>query len=99
VLGFCDSRNGGPAISFRSSQIATIQALVSSGLGISLIPAMAAGHRSEGSPVYVAFRAPRPRRTIVALWPTQRPPGRAAGEFLKLLSARRAGDRELNEVE
>jgi LysR family hydrogen peroxide-inducible transcriptional activator len=89
VLGFCDSRHGGPAISFRSSQIATIQALVSSGLGISLIPAMAARDRREDSPVYVAFHAPKPRRTIVALWPTQRPPGRAAGEFLKLLSARR----------
>lgn len=88
VLGFCDGRKGGPAISFRSSQIATIQALVSSGLGISLIPAMATRHRHDDSPAYLPFHAPRPQRTIVALWPNQRPPGRAAAEFLKLLVSR-----------
>ena len=88
VLGFCDSRQVAPAISFRSSQIATIQALVTSGLGISLIPAMAARHRHDDSPTYLPFQSPKPRRTIVALWPNQRPPGRAAAEFLKLLAVR-----------
>ena len=45
VLGFCDRRDVKPKISFRSAQLETVQALVVAGLGISLIPAMAA--RSE----------------------------------------------------
>jgi len=28
------------------------------------------------------------QRKIVAVWPKQRPPGRAASEFLKMVSAR-----------
>lgn len=88
VLGFCDRRDVRPKISFRSAQLETIQALVASGLGISLIPAMAAHNRRDGMPVYRSFEAPRPERTIVALWPKQRPPARAANEFLKMVEAR-----------
>jgi LysR family hydrogen peroxide-inducible transcriptional activator len=87
VLGFCDRRDVKPKISFRSSQIETIQALVSSGLGISLIPAMAARSRREDLSKYRSFQAPRPSRKIVSVWPKQRPPGRAAAEFLKMVSA------------
>jgi LysR family hydrogen peroxide-inducible transcriptional activator len=87
VLGFCDRRDVTPQISFRSSQLETIQALVSSGLGLSLIPAMAAGRKREGAPVYRSLPSPRPERKIVTVWPKQRPPGRAAREFLKLVSA------------
>ena len=88
VLGFCDRRELKPKISFRSSQLETIQALVSSGLGISLIPAMAARREREDLPEYRSLQRPRPERTIVAVWPKQRPPSRAAHEFLKLVSAR-----------
>jgi len=88
VLGFCDRRNVKPKISFRSAQLETIQALVSSGLGISLIPAMAARSEREDLPEYRSLQSPRPERKIVAVWPKQRPPGRAANEFLKLVSTR-----------
>jgi LysR family hydrogen peroxide-inducible transcriptional activator len=88
VLGFCNRRDVRPKISFRSSQLETIQALVAAGLGISLIPAMAARSQHEDLPEYRSFRAPRPERKIVAVWPKQRPPSRAAGEFLKLVGAR-----------
>lgn len=88
VLGFCDRRDVKPRISFRSSQLETIQALVSSGLGISLVPAMAARGKRTGSPEYRSLRSPKPERKIVAAWPKQRPPGRAANEFLKMLSSR-----------
>jgi len=87
VLGFCERRDFKPAISFRSAQLETIQALVSSGLGISLIPAMAARINREDLPEYRSLRSPRPERKIVALWPKQRPPARAANEFLKLVAA------------
>jgi LysR family hydrogen peroxide-inducible transcriptional activator len=88
VLGFCDRRDVKPRISFRSSQLETIQALVTSGLGISLIPAMAARREREDLPEYRSLQSPRPERKIVAVWPKQRPPGRAASEFLKVVLAR-----------
>ena len=91
VLGFCDRRGVKPEISFRSAQLETIQALVSSGLGISLIPAMAARGAREDGLEYRSLQSPRPARKIVAVWPKQRPPGRAANEFLKMVSARCGG--------
>jgi LysR family hydrogen peroxide-inducible transcriptional activator len=86
VLNFCDRRDVHPQISFRSAQLETIQALVRSGLGISLIPAMAAGDKRKGAPEYRPLQPPKPERRIVTLWPKNRPPGRAATEFLKLLT-------------
>jgi LysR family transcriptional regulator, hydrogen peroxide-inducible genes activator len=88
VLSFCDRRNLRPSISFRSAQLETIQALVRSGLGISLIPAMASQSKRADMPVYRSFPSPRPERKIVAVWPKQRPPDRAANEFLRMVSAR-----------
>jgi LysR family hydrogen peroxide-inducible transcriptional activator len=88
VLGFCDRRDVKPKISFRSSQLETVQAFVASGLGISLIPAMAARSKRENLPEYRSLQSPRPERRIVVAWPKQRPPGRAANEFLKMVSAR-----------
>lgn len=88
VLGFCDRRDVRPQISFRSAQLETIQALVCAGLGISLIPEMAARGERGDLPEYRSFQAPRPERKIVALWPKQRPLSRAATEFLKGIGSR-----------
>lgn len=82
VLGFCDRRDVKPQISFRSAQLETVQALVCAGLGISLIPAMAARKKRGTMPQYRSFQSPRPQRKIIALWPRQRPLSRAASEFL-----------------
>lgn len=87
VLRFCDRSDLRAQISFRSAQLETIQSLVASGLGISLVPAMAVRRGHEGAPEYRSVRAPRPERSIVAFWPRQRPPNRAAREFLKAISA------------
>lgn len=83
LLSFCERRALKPTISFRSAQLETIQALVSSGIGISLIPAMAASRQREDLPKYRSLPRPGPSRKIVALWSQQRPLGRAAQEFLK----------------
>ena len=88
VLGFCDRRNVKSKITFRSAQLETIQALVSSGLGISLIPAMATRSSRKDLPEYRSLQSPGPERKIIAVWPRQRPPGRAASEFLKIISPR-----------
>jgi LysR family hydrogen peroxide-inducible transcriptional activator len=88
VTGFCDRRGVKTKISFRSSQLETVQAFVASGLGISLVPAMAARSRRKDLPEYRSLQSPRPERKIVTVWPKQRPPRRAANEFLKMISAR-----------
>lgn len=88
VLGFCDRNDLRPKISFRSSQLETIQSLVRAGLGISLVPSMATRADRGDQPGYRSLNSPKPGRTIVTAWPRQRPPGRAAGEFLKMVGAR-----------
>jgi len=88
VLNFCERRDLKPTINFRSAQLETIQALVRSGVGISLVPAMAAHANREDLPEYRSLPAPRPERKLVALWPRQRPLGRAANEFLKTIVER-----------
>jgi LysR family transcriptional regulator, hydrogen peroxide-inducible genes activator len=88
VLSFCDRRDLKPTINFRSAQLETIQALVRSGVGISLVPAMATRGERKDLPAYRSFPAPKPERKIVAVWPKQRPLGRAANEFLKQTSAK-----------
>jgi LysR family hydrogen peroxide-inducible transcriptional activator len=87
VLWFCGRRNVKAGIGFRSAQLETIQALVRAGLGISLIPRMAAQSSRGDLPAYRSLAPPKPMRKIVVLWPRERPPGRAANEFLKTLAA------------
>lgn len=87
VLRFCDRRDFKPQISFRSAQLETVQALVCAGLGLSLVPKMAAQNQRGDAPEYRSFARPVPQRKILAFWPKQRPPGRAAGEFLKGLAS------------
>jgi LysR family hydrogen peroxide-inducible transcriptional activator len=88
VLGFCDRGDIKPKISFRSAQLETIQAMVASGLGISLLPSMAAQGARRGMLEYRFLRPPRPQRRVVAVWPKQRPPGRAANEFLETVTGK-----------
>jgi LysR family transcriptional regulator, hydrogen peroxide-inducible genes activator len=85
VLAFCDRHDLHHHISFRGAQLETIQSLVRAALGISLIPAMAARGDRKHVPEYRSLRSPKPSRQIVAVWPKQRPPSRAASEFLKIL--------------
>ena len=87
VLGFCERREVKAKISFRSAQLETVQALVAAGLGLSLIPAMAARSGRDDLPEYRSLQSPRPQRKIVAVLPKQRPLARAANEFLKVVSA------------
>lgn len=85
VLSFCERHELKPNISFRSAQLETIQALVCSGVGLSLIPAMAARPEREDLPKYRSLSTAPPERKIVAVWPKHRALGRAAAEFLKLV--------------
>lgn len=46
---------------------------------------MATRAERPDSPVYRSLRHPRPQRTVSAIWTKQRPPTRAAGEFLRIV--------------
>jgi LysR family hydrogen peroxide-inducible transcriptional activator len=85
VLGFCARGDLHPRISFRSAQLETIRSMVSAGMGISLVPAMATARSTDKEPLYRSFSGKKPRRTVTAVWPAQRPPGRAALKLLKIL--------------
>jgi LysR family hydrogen peroxide-inducible transcriptional activator len=71
-----------------SAQLETIQALVHSGVGVSFVPAMAARKKHAGLPEYRSLVSPKPERKIVAIWPKQRPLGRAANELLNQIIAK-----------
>jgi LysR family hydrogen peroxide-inducible transcriptional activator len=85
VLSFCNRRELRPKVSFRSAQLETIQSLIAAGMGISLIPEMAAAGDKKSRLAYRSLNPKKPERSIVAAWPKQRPPGRAAAQFLKML--------------
>ena len=95
VLNFCERQNFRPQISFRSAQLETVQALVRAGLGISLIPKMAIKQKAGESLEYRSLKSPKPEREIVAVWPVQRPPGRAARELLGVISAKFCKEEEV----
>ena len=87
VLNFCNRSEVRPQISFRSAQLETIQSLIAAGMGISLIPAMAASMDKKSRLAYRSLSSGKPARSIVAAWPKQRPPGRAAAQFLRMLGS------------
>jgi len=87
ILSFCNRAKLRPKISFRSTQLETIQSLVCSGMGISLIPAMALQSGKKETPAYRSLGDQKPLRSIVIARPKKRPLGRAVSEFIKTLFA------------
>jgi LysR family hydrogen peroxide-inducible transcriptional activator len=68
VLSFCRASGCQPRIACRGAQIATIQALIAAGHGISLLPAMARGASRGSRVVYRTLADRQPTRTVVAVW-------------------------------
>ena len=50
-----------PRVVFESGEIETVQALVTAGMGLSLVPRMV---KKEHGPAYVELEAPRPSRSL-----------------------------------
>jgi LysR family hydrogen peroxide-inducible transcriptional activator len=86
VLSFCRASGCQPRITCRSAQIATIQALIAAGQGISLLPAMARTGR-DCRLVYRTLAEGQPTRTLVAIWHRHRYRSPAAERFLAELRA------------
>ncbi|HZZ71888.1 MAG TPA: LysR substrate-binding domain-containing protein [Pirellulales bacterium] len=91
IVGFCSQQGCLPIVHCRSVQLLTIQELVASGHGVSLIPAMARtldrGRRCE----YRSLDAPRPTRTIRLIWHKDRYQSSLVKAFVELLRASAPG--------
>ena len=68
VTGFCTSHGVNGSVACRSSQLATVLELVGAGVGVSIVPAIAAARHNTPRCVYVPLAGHDLRREIVAVW-------------------------------
>jgi LysR family hydrogen peroxide-inducible transcriptional activator len=87
VLSYCRAHACQPRVACKSAQIATMQALIAQGLGISLLPEMATRHRANKDIVYRRMAGPGPSRTLAVIWRKHRYHSVAAERFLDVLRA------------
>jgi len=86
VEGFCSSREVSPSVVCRSAQLATVLELVGAGVGISIVPAMAAARHNTPQCAYVTLVDHTLEREIVAVWrrgALRSPQGRAFVECVR----------------
>jgi LysR family hydrogen peroxide-inducible transcriptional activator len=91
AMAFCHGRSVFPLVTGRMHQLATVQALVSAGRGVSLAPKMAADRDTCPSRAYRRLRGERPTRTIGTVWIAQRFRTKLFGRLVGLCR-RRAAD-------
>lgn len=82
VTGFCTSRGVQPTVVCRSAQLATVLELVGAGIGVSIVPAMAAARHPAPSRAYVPLADEELSRDIVALWRPRAERSAAARAFV-----------------
>jgi LysR family hydrogen peroxide-inducible transcriptional activator len=83
TLQYCRNAGFEPEVAFESEQAETIQYLVASNLGITLLPEMVLRHRAGQNIAMVRIQAPTPRRTVVATWRPGRYLSTNARQFLQ----------------
>jgi len=105
IRSFCDASDLAHRIVCRTTQLETVQRLVSLGLGISLVPEMAARSdarrhtRQAGSLRYAQIPGLSVEREISVVWRRDRTRGRLARRFAELVQADlEAGVHQLSEV-
>ncbi|WLD15098.1 LysR family transcriptional regulator [Planctellipticum variicoloris] len=81
IVSYCRHRSFQPVSVERTSQLATVQELVTLGHGISLIPRMARAVDSSERRNYRSLAEPKPARTIVLAWNPYRFQSRIADRF------------------
>lgn len=83
VAGFCSSRQVLPSVVCRSAQLATVLELVGAGVGVSIVPALAASRHNTPQTVYVPLVDHVLQREIVAVWRRGAKPSAAARAFVE----------------
>jgi LysR family transcriptional regulator, hydrogen peroxide-inducible genes activator len=82
ALSFCKMRSSLPRKALDASSLSTLVQMVSAGMGVTLIPEMAAAVETRSASVSVArFKNPQPSRTIGMIWRKTSP---LSGQLLKL---------------
>jgi len=83
ILQFCRNAGFEPEVAFESEQAETIQYLVASNLGVTLLPEMVLRHPAGQNTAMVRIQSPTPRRTVVATWRPGRYLSNNARQFLQ----------------
>lgn len=83
IEGFCASRHLSPRVVCRTTQITTVLELVALGMGVAIVPEMAAAAWGGGGCGFARIRPNRPQRQIAAAWRRDRTRGAAAGVFVE----------------
>jgi LysR family hydrogen peroxide-inducible transcriptional activator len=83
VAGFCSSHDVNPSVVCRSSQLATVLELVGAGVGVSIVPAIAAARHNTPECAYVPLAEHELSREIVAVWPRGSSRAPAAQAFVE----------------
>lgn len=68
IASFCRRKAVQPVTVERTSQLATVQELVSLGHGVSIVPAMARKIDTSEHRVYRSFTGEKPQRTVAMMW-------------------------------
>jgi LysR family transcriptional regulator, hydrogen peroxide-inducible genes activator len=85
IQGFCSSRHLAPRIVCTTTQLTTIFELVGLGMGISLVPEMAAAANPRRALTYRRLRQGRFQRDIAVAWRRDRTRSRAARELVEIV--------------
>jgi len=72
VLQFCGAHGARPRIAARGAQLSTIAAMVSAGLGVSMVPKMFRDADSASDRAYLPFAQPGPTRDLCLAWSLRR---------------------------
>jgi LysR family transcriptional regulator, hydrogen peroxide-inducible genes activator len=87
TVSFCRRLGFDPQVFIESSQLDTVMAMVETGQGISLIPAIARKAFRHRKVVFRSLRPEKISRKISLAWPRQTIPSRAFDAFVKLCAA------------
>lgn len=83
ISSFCRRKSVQPITVERTSQLATVQELVSLNHGVSIVPEMARRVDTSQSRVYRSFTGERPHRTVAMMWDPERFQGRAVKALME----------------
>jgi len=81
IASFCRKQSVQPVTIERTSQLATVQELVSLNHGVSIVPEMARKIDTSAQRTYRSFTSTKPSRTVAMMWN----PGRFQSQSMKML--------------
>lgn len=92
TMQLCNNSGFEPQIVFESNNMETVQSLVATGMGVTLVPHyIARAPRSEFVPVYIPLEEPVPTRTLVIAYRRGRYLSKAAEAFIETFKSTVAG--------